>query len=106
MEPVKYVDAHNGNNTVFVRCSNRKQSEVLASAKNLLGNSCGEILSGVEESEYWDKIRIDRQDKISGKIKVKPSTKKERGKDRVVRKYEEAIRNNSHKFFDDGEADD
>ena len=105
MEPVKYVDAHNGNNTVFVRCSNRKQAEVIASAKNLLGNSSGEILSGVAESEYWDKIRVDRQDKISGKIKVKPSTKKERGKDRVVRKYEEAIRN-SHKFFDDGEADD
>ena len=105
MEPVKYVDAHNGNNTVFVRCSNRKQAEVIASAKNLLGNSSGEILSGAAESEYWDKIRVDRQDKISGKIKVKPSTKKERGKDRVVRKYEEAIRN-SHKFFDDGEADD
>ena len=105
MEPVKYVDAHNGNNTVFVRCSNRKQADVIASAKNLLGNSSGEILSGVAESEYWDKIRVDRQDKISGKIKVKPSTKKERGKDRVVRKYEEAIRN-SHKFFDDGEADD
>ena len=102
MEPVKYVDATNGCNKVFVRCSNQKQAEVIAAAKNLLGTNSGEILVGNEESEYWDKIQSDRQDKISGKIKVQPTCKKERGKDKIVKKYENAVRN-THKFFDDGE---
>ena len=102
MEPVKYVDATNGSNKVFVRCSNQKQAEVIAAAKNLLGTNSGEILVGNEESQYWDKIQSDRQDKISGKVKVQPTCKKERGKDKIVKKYENAIRN-THKFFDDGE---
>ena len=102
MEPVKYVDATNGSTQVFVRCSNQKQAEVIASAKNLLGNNHGEILTGKDESEYWEKIQSDRQDKISGKVKVKPTSKKERGKDRLVKKYETTVRN-THKFFDDGE---
>ena len=102
MEPVKYVDAANGSSKVFVRCSNQKQAEVISAAKNLLGTNSGEILTGNEESEYWEKIQSDRQDKISGKVKVKPSFKKERGKDRIVKQYEHAIRN-THKFFDEGE---
>ena len=100
MEPVKYVDVTNGNNTVFVRCTNQKQAEVIASAKNLVGSGGGEILTGKEESQYWEKIRSDREDKISGKIKVKPVSKKERGKDRVVRKYDQSVRN-THKFFEE-----
>ena len=102
MEPVKYVDATNGNTKVFVRCSNQKQAEVIAAAKNLLGASSGEILTGSDETEYWEKIQSDRQDKISGKIKVKPAIKKERGKDRLVKKFENSVRN-THKFFDDAE---
>ena len=102
MEPVKYVDATNGNTKVFVRCSNQKQAEVIAAAKNLLGANSGEILTGSDESEYWEKIQSDRQDKISGKVKVKPAIKKERGKDRLVKKFENSVRN-THKFFDDVE---
>ena len=79
-----------------------QQAEVIAAAKNLLGTNSGEILVGNEESEYWDKIQSDRQDKVSGKIKVQPTSKKERGKDKIVKKYENAVRN-THKFFDDGE---
>jgi La-related protein 7 len=100
MEPVKYVDVTNGSINVFVRCTNQKQAEVIASAKNLVSSSNGEILTGKEETEYWDKIHSDREDKISGKIKVKPVSKKERGKDRVVRKYDQSVRN-SHKFFEE-----
>ena len=105
MEPVKYVDATNGKSAVFVRCSSQKQAEVIASAKNLIGSANGDILAGTEESEYWEKISSDRDDKISGRIKVKPAAKKERGKDRVVRKFEENVRN-THKFFDDGGVDE
>lgn len=101
MEPVKYVDAANGRNEVYVRCCSQKQAETLISAKGLMGNSNGEILTGEEESAYWNKIRSDREDKISGKVKVISASKKERGKDRVVKKYEQEVRN-THKFFDEG----
>ena len=101
MEPVKYVDATNGSSEVYVRCSSQKQAETITSAKGLMGNNTGEILTGKEESNYWEKIRSDREDKISGKVKVKPTSKKERGKDRVVKNYEQAVRN-THKFFEEG----
>ena len=105
MEPVKYVDAVNGCTDVHVRCASQKQAETISSVKGLVSKCSGEILTGEEESAYWDKIQSDRIDKITGKIKITSTAKKERGKDRVVKKYEEAVRN-KHKYFDEGSTAD
>ena len=97
MEPVKYVDATNGQMQMYVRCASTKQAELIAGAKGIVGVA-GVILSGDEETDYWSKIRQDRSDKLSGKVQV--SAPKVRGKDRLVKKFETVVRN-THQFFDD-----
>merc|ERR1719394_943756 len=86
MENVSYVDARIGANEYFVRCAHADQAKTLSNAK-ILGNS--EILAGQVEKDYWAKIMKDREDKISGKIKVSNGTKKQRGKDRIIKKFHE-----------------
>ena len=71
MENVNYVDAKIGANEYHVRCSNPEQAKILAAAK-ILGQS--EILSGDPEVNYWQKIKDDREAKLSGKIKMKKSS--------------------------------
>lgn len=99
MEPVKYVDAENGRTFFHVRCANPKQAETIAGAKGIVG-SLGQILVGEEETKYWEKLRNDRENKLSGNVKV-PGNKK-RGRDRLVKKHENAV-SNTHRFFDDND---
>ena len=74
-------------------------AKTLSNAK-ILGQST--ILEGEEESTYWEKIKQDREAKLSGKIKTKNNSKKMRGQDRLVKKIQSMNQNeNSHKFFDD-----
>lgn len=101
MENVNYVDAKIGASEYYVRCSNPDQAKTLANAK-ILGQS--EILSGESEENYWQKIKDDREAKLSGKIKKKSSTSKPRGKDRLVLKvHEMQQKENCHKFFNEDE---
>jgi len=99
MEPVKYVDAINGQLQMHVRCVSAKQAETISGAGKSIVGVPGEILKAHEETSYWEKIRKDRQDKVSGKV-PKTGAKRMRGKDRLVKKYEETVRN-THRFFDD-----
>ena len=85
---------------MHVRCVSAKQAETIAGAGKGIVGVPGEILRGQEETDYWTKIQKDRQDKISGKVPKVGGQKKMRGKDRVVKKYEETVRN-THRFFDD-----
>jgi La-related protein 7 len=100
METVNYVDAKIGAKEYFVRCANPEQAKTLANAK-ILGNS--EILSGQGEEEYWEKIMKDREAKVSGKVKVPNAGKKQRGKLRIIKKFEKSIQQheNSHCYFND-----
>merc|ERR1712110_837422 len=99
MENVSYVDAKIGANEYFVRCAHSDQAKTLSNAK-ILGNA--EILTGQVEKDYWAKIMKDREDKISGKIKVSSGTKKQRGKIRIIKKFHEMQqKENAHKFFND-----
>ena len=101
MENVSYVDAKIGANQYFVRCAHAEQAKTLSNAK-ILGQA--EILSGEVEKEYWAKIMKDREDKISGKIKVSNGTKKQRGKVRIIKKFHEMQqKENAHKYFNDEE---
>ena len=48
----------------------------------------------------------DREDKISGKIKVSNGPKKQRGKDRIIKKFHEMQqKENAHKYFNEGEEE-
>ena len=84
---------------MHVRCVSAKQAETISGAGKGIVGVPGEILKAQEETDYWAKIRKDRQDKVSGKV-PKTGAKRMRGKDRVVKKYEETVRN-THRFFDD-----
>ena len=60
------------------------------------------VIEGEEETAYWEKIKQDREAKLSGKVKTKNNSKKMRGQDRLVKKIQSMNQNeNSHKFFDD-----
>ena len=99
MEPVNYVDVKIGATEYHVRCAHPEMAKTLSNAK-ILGQ--GTILEGEEESGYWEKIKQDREAKLSGKIKSKNNSKKMRGQDRLVKKIQSMNQNeNSHKFFDD-----
>ena len=64
------------------------------------------ILLGQVEKDYWGKIMKDREDKISGKIKVSNGPKKQRGKDRIIKKFHEMQqKENAHKYFNEGDED-
>jgi len=103
MENVSYVDARIGASEYFVRCAHPDQAKTLSNAK-ILGNS--EILAGQVEKDYWGKIMKDREDKISGKIKVSNGPKKQRGKDRIIKKFHEMQqKENAHKYFNEGEEE-
>ena len=53
---------------MHVRCVSAKQAETIAGAGKGIVGVPGEILKGQEETDYWTKIRKDRQDKIGGKV--------------------------------------
>ena len=49
----------------------------------------------------------DREDKISGKIKVANGAKKQRGKIRIIKKFHEMQqKENAHKYFNDEEENE
>jgi len=99
MEPVNYVDVKIGATEYHVRCAHPEMAKTLSNAK-ILGQST--ILEGEEETAYWEKIKQDREAKLSGKVKTKNNSKKMRGQDRLVKKIQSMNQNeNSHKFFDD-----
>ena len=53
---------------MHVRCVSAKQAETIAGAGKGIVGVPGEILKGQEETDYWAKIKKDRQDKIGGKV--------------------------------------
>ena len=99
MERVKYVDARIGANEYYVRCAHTEMAKTLSNAK-ILGQAT--ILEGQEELKYWEKIKKDREAKLSGKVKTKSSSIKVRGQDRLIQKIQHMNQmENSHKYFDD-----
>lgn len=88
---VEYVDVMMGANEFFLRCSTPAAAEQLVSSvpwKQV------EILKGEDESQYWNKMHDDREQKISNNIRVK-----QRGRDKILRTAEREL--GKHIRFDD-----
>lgn len=86
---VQYVDVKEGDFQAYLRCSGPSEAQQLQQ-KNFWKNM--HIVTGVEETQYWEKISRDREEKL-GK-KVKPV----KGKKKLLRKAE--IVKASHLHFD------
>ena len=91
-ESVAYVDAKIGLEEAFIRCADLDQAKRFNKESSNEWKSC--IITGEEETKYFQKIERDKSDKRSGKVKVKKIPKKTK----LVQKTE--LLNNSHVYFD------
>lgn len=92
-EAVAYVDAKIGHDNVYVRCVDTSQAARLEAVE--LGDHWEKvIISGGEEKEYHRKIERDKEEKRSGKVKVK----KTRTKHKLIQKAE--IVKSTHVYFE------
>ncbi len=85
-------------NVFYVRCGSPEQAKTLSNVK-ILGD--GKVLSDSEEKEYWTKANQDREEKLSGKVKVKST--RLRGKDKVfisLINFLWQVLRKARKFFD------
>jgi len=92
-EAVAYVDAKIGYENVYVRCLDTSQAARLEAVE--LGDHWEKvIISGGEEKEYHRKIERDKEEKRSGKVKVK----KIRTKEKLIQKAE--VVKSTHVYFE------
>jgi La-related protein 7 len=103
LDPVSYVDADVGKSEYHVRCANEEQARKLAGVA-CLGSAV--VLTGNDESSYWERIQEQRKEKREGAIKKTRKgyslKKQKRGRDRHVEKVEEM--RNSHTYFGDDDT--
>ncbi|XP_049940751.1 la-related protein 7 [Schistocerca serialis cubense] len=88
---VQYVDILEGTNEAYVRFSTPSSAAHFVQEKPF---GSMEILSGDEEMNYWNKIKQDRAEKFSQKIKVK-----QRGRDKLLKRVEREL--GKHIRFDE-----
>ncbi|XP_049835952.1 la-related protein 7 [Schistocerca gregaria] len=88
---VQYVDILEGTNEAYVRFSSPSSAAHFVQEKPF---GSMEILSGDEEMNYWNKIKQDRAEKFSQKIKVK-----QRGRDKLLKRVEREL--GKHIRFDE-----
>lgn len=88
---VQYVDILEGTNEAYVRFSTASSAAHFVEEKPF---GSLEILSGDEETNYWNKIKQDRAEKFSQKIKVK-----QRGRDKLLKRVEREL--GKHIRFDE-----
>ncbi|KAL5277590.1 LARP7 family protein [Megaselia abdita] len=93
-ECVKYVDIKEGALEAFLRCESGNAASDFVKQINCAEYNCA-VISGDQESEYWMKIKNDREMKLNKKVKVPV---KKRGRDRVAKIAAKHIR-----FGDDAE---
>ncbi|EAT40423.1 AAEL007853-PA [Aedes aegypti] len=89
---VKYTDLKEADMEAFVRVDKPSSANQLVKEYSSAEYSA-QILSGETEKTYWDKIKQDRDDKLSKKVKVE----KLRGRTKLMKKV------NTHIKFDDDE---
>lgn len=87
-EGVAYVDTRVGAPEAWIRCMDTEQ------ARRLVRAGEGELVEGVEEEQYWAKIKKDREEKRSGKVVV-PKVK---NKKKLMQRIE--TMKSAHVYFD------
>jgi La-related protein 7 len=91
---VKYVDVKEGDMETFVRVDKPASANLLVKQYSSADYQSALILSGESETNYWDKILKDRENKLNKTVKVKQA----RGRDKIIKKA--AV----HVHFDDDEG--
>jgi len=87
-EGVAYVDTRVGAPDAWIRCMDTEQARRLVQAGE------GAMVEGLEEEQYWDKIKKDREEKRSGKVVV-PKVK---NKKKLIQRIE--TMKSAHVYFD------
>lgn len=90
---VEFVDISIGSNQGYIRFTNSDSTEKFLESSF---DASMRILQGDEEKQYWDKIIEDREMKLK-----KDTGKKQRGRDKLLRKAEKAL--GKHIRFDNAE---
>lgn len=72
---VKYIDVKEGDLAAFVRVDSARSAPTLI--KHCAPHKC-QILTGVNEESYWEKINVDRQQKLTKSLKIKPKRGREK----------------------------
>lgn len=85
---VKYIDVKEGDLAAFVRVDSARSAPTLI--KHCAPHKC-QILTGANEESYWEKINVDRQQKLTKSLKIKPK----RGREKINKMLA------SHVRFDD-----
>ncbi|XP_069680671.1 la-related protein 7 [Periplaneta americana] len=91
LSDVAYIDIVKGASEGFFRCATP------TAAEHLVGNAPwqhAEILKGEAESQYWDKMMKDREEKLSNHVRVK-----QRGRDKIMSRAEREL--GKHIRFDE-----
>lgn len=89
---IKYIDVAEGASEAFLRCDTNEAAKALVLQSN--EERSMSILQDAEETEYWNKMSKDREEKLGKKIRVK-----QRGRDKLLKKAEKEL--GKHIKFDE-----
>ncbi|XP_055841511.1 la-related protein 7 [Episyrphus balteatus] len=84
-ETVKYVDIKEGAMSAFLRLDSAQSAVNLVKQLSCAEYNC-KVLSGEVESEYWEKIKEDREAKLNKKVKIPSKRGREKMK-KVISKH-------------------
>lgn len=99
---VRYVDLREGQTAAYVRVDNSRSAPTII--KQCAPNRC-QILTGEPEKAYWNKINIDREQKLTKVVRVRGE--KKRGRNKIIAASNASIATgikvggNSHIRFDE-----
>ncbi|XP_078050374.1 la related protein 7 [Augochlora pura] len=91
---VKYIDVNEGSFVAFVRCDTAEAAQSFAQKSDEERHMT--ILKDKEEQDYWNKISLDREEKLGKKIRSK-----QRGRTKLLKKAEKEL--GKHIKFDEVE---
>ncbi|XP_046436699.1 la-related protein 7 [Neodiprion fabricii] len=89
---IKYIDVAEGASEAFLRFDTNEAANALVLQSN--EERSMSILQDKEETDYWDKMSKDREEKLGKKIRVK-----QRGRDKLLKKAEKEL--GKHIKFDE-----
>ncbi|XP_074648008.1 la-related protein 7-like [Tubulanus polymorphus] len=94
---IAYIDLKDEAVDGYIRCLNVEGAKAVLDA-NVAGIEL-QLLQGEEEKQYWERIEVDRKQKLSSKTK-----QKKRGSQKVLKKAESIVTDvnkKKHIYFDD-----
>ncbi|XP_014213591.1 la-related protein 7 [Copidosoma floridanum] len=91
---IKYVDIKNGSNVAYIRCDSAEAATLLSETASQDSTKNFKLLTGEEETCYWNQIKRDREDKCTKNFRQTV-----RGRKKLFKKAEKEL--GKHIKFDD-----